>query len=226
MERRDALEKGLETKVLVTRQEKIRNWKPVPAEKTVPKKEFEKTKIPTIPGYNDPQTLQDFLASEGFLFRDGRPFVVTLKMVDEAIAKQDVDDLTKAIEAAGRHGQKKAYGYYADLFKTRLNNIEEAFLWYKKGAEAGDVYAQYQVAKMYCEGKGIPQPDAVACYAWLKMVQEEQNPVLNSLVQNALSVVEKSATPEELASGEEMLKNLRKSPEEKQEEKSSMLNFF
>ena len=61
---------------MVTRQEKIRNWKPVPAEKTVPKKEFEKTKIPTIPGYNDPQTLQDFLASEGFLFRDGRPFVV------------------------------------------------------------------------------------------------------------------------------------------------------
>ena len=225
-ERRDVLEKELETKVLMTRQEKVRNWKPVPANRTVPQKEFEETKIPTIPGYNDPQTLQEFLVSEGFLSRDGRLFGITLKMVDEAITKQDVDALTKAIEVADRRGQKRAFGYYADLYKTRLNNIEEAFLWYKKGAEAGDVYSEYQVAKMYCEGKGVEQPDAAACYAWLKMVQEEQNPVLNSLVQNALAVVEKNATPEELAAGEELLKTLQKTPEEKQEEKSSMLSFF
>ena len=142
--------------------------------------------------------LQDLLLTEGFLPRDGKTFGVTTQMIDEAITTQEADLLTSAIERAGRR-QKEAFGYYGDLYKTRLNNLEEAFLWYKKGAEAGDTYAEYQLAKMYCEGKGISQPDAASCYAWLKIAQEEQNPVLNGLIQNALSVVKSNATEEELA---------------------------
>ena len=30
-------------------------------------------------------------------------------------------------------------------------------MWYEKAAEQGDVYAQHIVAKMYEEGKGVPQ---------------------------------------------------------------------
>lgn len=223
IEKRDALAEGLDTKVLADRQAKVRSWKPVSADKSVPEKE--ETQIPTIPGFNDPQALQDLMLQEGYLPRDGRPFGITTQMVDEAISLQNVDNLTNAIEQAG-HRKKTAYGYYGDLYKTRLNNLEEAFNWYKKGAEAGDVYAEYQLAKMYCEGKGVPQPDAVACYAWLRMAQEEQNPMLNGLVQTALSTVRSNATTDELKNGETLFETLQKSPEEKQEEKTSTLDFF
>ena len=225
IEKRDALAEGLDTKVLSDKQAKIRAWKPIPPEKSVPPTEREETKIPTIPGFNDAQSAQELLTAEGYLPRDGRLFGITTKMVDDAITNQDVTELTNAIEKAG-HRQKTAYGYYGDLFKTRLGNFPEAFIWYKKGAEAGDVYAEYQVAKMYCEGQGLAQPDAMACYAWLKMAQEEQNPILNTLVQSALSVVKANATPEELASGEELFAKMKKTPEEKQEEKSSGFSFF
>ena len=222
-EKRDALAEGLDAKVLAERQAKV--WKKVPAEKTVSTKEKEETKIPVIPEFNDAPALQELLLSEGFLPRDGKVFGITTQMVDEAIENQDATLLADAIEKAGRR-QKRAYGYLGDLFKTRLANLPEAFMWYKKGAEAGDVYAQYQVAKMFCEGKGLSQPDAVSCYAWLKVAQEEQNPVLNGLIQNALSVVKANATDEELTAGNTLFESLKKSPEEKEEQKTSILDFF
>ena len=224
-EKRDALGEGLNAKVLAERQEKIRSWKPISPEKSVPEEEKEETKLPTIPCFNDTKAVQELLVAEGYLPRDGRTFGITTQMIDEAIDNQNVDELTDAIEKAA-HQQKVAYGYYGDLFKTRLNNLEEAFNWYKKGAEAGDVYAEYQVARMYCEGQGMSQPDAVQCYVWLKMAQEKQNPILNALVQGALSVVKSNATPEELAAGDELFEKSKKSPEEKQEEKASGFSFF
>ena len=224
-EKRDVLGEGLNAKVLSEKQVEIRNWKPVPPEKSVPEKERTETRLPTIPEFNDSQAVQELLMNEGYFPRDGKVFGVTTQMIDMAIEKQDISELTDAIEKAG-HRQKAAYGYYGDLFKTRLNNLEEAFNWYKKGAEAGDIYAEYQLAKMYCEGKGIPQPDAVQCYAWLKLAQEEQNPILNALIQNALSVVKSNATDEELTAGEELLATMQKTPEEKQEEKSAGFSFF
>ena len=223
--KRDALAAGLDSKILADRQAKVRAWKPVSPEKSVPDEEKEETRVPAIPGFDDPQSLQDLMEKEGYLPRDGRSFGVTTEMVDDAIARQDVTALTEAIEQAGRH-KKTAYGYYGDLYKTRLNNLEEAFAWYKKGAEAGDVYAEYQLAKMYCEGSGIAQPDAVSCYVWLKMAQEEQNPILNGIVQTALSIVRANATPEELKNGEKMFASLKKTPEEKEEKKTLSFDFF
>ena len=225
IEKRDALAEGLDTKVLSERQAKVHAWKPIPSDKSVPEKEREETQVPTIPGFNDAQAMQDLIVREGYLPRDGRRYGVTTQMIDEAISNQNAEALTQAIEQVGRR-KKTAYGYYGDLYKTRLNNMKEAFDWYKKGAEAGDPYAEYQVAKMYCEGSGIEQPDAVSCYAWLKMAQEEQNPILNGIIQSALSVVRSNATPEELENGEKLLETLKKTPEEKQEEKSISLDFF
>ena len=223
-EKRDVLGEGLESSVLAKQQENVRKWKPISAENSVPEKEKEETQIPQIPGFNDAQSLQNLLISEGYLPQNGKRYGITIKMIDEAIANQDVDELTKAVEQAAHKGKKTAYGYYGDLYKTRLANLTEAFNWYKKGADAGDSYAEYQLAKMYCEGQGISQPDAAACYAWLKIAQKEQNPVLNGLIQNAISVVEQNATEEELAAGKEMIKSLEKTPEEKQSQRS--FNFF
>ena len=223
---RDALATGLDAKVLTEMQEKVRNWKPTSAEKSVPREERENTQIPTIPDFNDAQAMQNLLISEGFLPRNGSLFGITNQMIDNAVSTQDPSELTNQVEKAVSRGKKEAYGYYADLFKTRFDNLAEAFTWYKKGAEAGDVYAEYQLAKMFCEGKGIAQPDAVACYAWLKVAQAEQNPILNGLIQSSLSVVRSNATPEELEAGEKMFSTLQKTPEEKEQAKNSFLSFF
>ena len=134
--------------------------------------------------------------------------------------------MARKIDSVARKGKTGAYGYLGDLYKTRLADLSEAFNWYKKGAEAGDSYAEYQLAKMYCEGQGIEQPDAAACYAWLKIAQKEQNPILNGLIQNALNLVEQNATQEELSAGRELMKTLEKSPEEKETKKSGVFNFF
>ena len=226
IEKRDALAAGLDAKVLADRQEKNSRWKPISAEESVPMKEKEETTIPTIPGFNDVQSLQDFLVTEGYLLRDGQRFGITTQMVDMAIAKQNADDLTLAIEKAARQGKREAFGYYGDLYKTRLNNLAEAFVWYKKGAEAGDLYAEYQLAKMYCEGSGIQQPDASSCYAWLRLAQAGKSPILNGVVQNALSVVHENATSEELENGEKIFATLQSSPAEKQDEKGMGFSFF
>ena len=225
IESRDYLAGQLESNVLKEQQDQTDSWKPISAEKSVPQEEKEKTPIPTIPDFNDAQYVQDLLIAEGFLPRDGALFGITVQMIDTAVATQEVTPLTSAIENAARNGKKTAYGYYADLYKTRLNNLEEAFAWYKKGAEAGDAYAAYQLAKMFCEGKTLAQPDAVACYAWLKIAQEEQNPILNGLIQNSLALVRSSATKEELQAGETMFEMLQKTTEEK-EEKSGGFDFL
>ena len=128
------------------------------------------------------------------------------------------------IEESQKNGQDGAYGYLGDLFKTRLSNLTEAFLWYQKGAKAGDTYAQYQLARMYCEGEGISQPDAASCYAWLLNVQKAQNPMFNILAQNALSAVRSNATPDEIDRGQAMSEQLFKESEkgEKKEKKSGI----
>jgi TPR repeat protein len=191
-------------------QEAIGNWKAKKPQESVPAEEKNQTQGATIDGFNDPKTLQEIIYKEGFLPRDGSQFGVSTQMVDNAIANQNVQELVEQIEKAQKGGKKEAFGYLGDLFKTRLNNMTEAFLWYKKGAEAGDVYSQYQLAHMSCEGLGISQPDAVGCYAWLKQVVLDKNPIYNSLAQNALSIVRSQATAQEIEQGEDLFKKIAK----------------
>ncbi len=204
-EKRDLLLKDSRLKRDLSKiQSIIANWKPNKSGESVPKEELQKENEIIIEGFNDPKTLQEMILNIGFLPRNGLKFGVSVQMVDEVVATKNVQGLIEQIEKSNESGNKEAYGYLGDLFKTRLNNMTEAFLFYKKGAEAGDIYAQYQLAQMYCEGIGISQPDAVGCYAWLKVVQSEQDPVYNALAQNALSVVRSQATPDELKQGEKM----------------------
>ena len=225
VERRDVLQEELNTKVLEERQQKIRDWKPRTAEESVPKEEREEAKIPVIPGFNDAKSLYELIGQEGFLPRDGRLVGITQRMIDEAFELENAEPLTDQIEQAFQEGKKFAYGYYGDLIKIHFNNPEKALEWYQKGAEAGDAYAAYQLANMYCAGEGVEQPDAAQCYAWLLVAEEKQNPVLNGLIQNALSVVQSTATEEELSAGKERVKELSLGPQPK-EGKFFGLNFF
>lgn len=223
-EKRDVLLKDSKLKRDLSKiQSAVANWKPKKAQESVPKEELQKENMPVIEGFNDAKSLQEIIFNIGFLPRNGLDFGVSVQMVDETLATQNVQKLMEQIEKSNESGNKEAYGYLGDLFKTRLNNLTEAFLAYKKGAEAGDIYAQYQLAQMYCEGAGISQPDAASCYAWLNMVQKEQNPVYNALVQNALSVVRSQATPDELEQGEKLFGEFQdKSPKKAQESKSGL----
>lgn len=225
-EKRDILlrgkKKGFDKKNLGSVQAEIGKWKPKTPEQSVPQEERLQAELPNIDGFNDPATLQEIISALGFLPRGGLVFGVTTQMVDEAIATQNVQTLLTTIEESQKNGQIGAYGYLGDLFKTRLNNATEAFLWYQKGAEAGDVYAQYQLARMFCEGEGISQPDAASCYAWLVNVQKSKDPTFNVLAQNALSVVRSNATPDELSRGQALSEELdKKNPKPTKSQKSS-----
>ncbi len=205
-EKRDILlrgknKKGLNKKNLAEIQSEVGRWKPQKAENSISIEELAQIQKSQIDGFNDPKTLQQIILDMGFLPRDGRLFGVTIQMVDDVFSTQNVQPLIDEIERAAKDGKVEAYGYLADLFSTRLDNPVEAFLWYQKGADAGDAYAQYQLAQMYCEGIGISQPDAAACYAWLLNVQNAKDPVLNVLAQQAIAIVQSSATQDELTRG-------------------------
>ena len=80
---------------------------------------------------------------------------------------------------------------------------------------------------MLCEGVGISQPDASACYAWLMNVVEAKNPIYNALAQSALSVVRTQATQDELKRGEELLAKIKKeTPEKGKSSKNSSFSLF
>lgn len=225
-EKRDILLRGknqkLNKKNLDQVQSSIGKWKPKTPEQSVPAEEREEAQMPQIEGFNDPNTLQEIISTMGFLPRRGENFGVTTQMVDDAIATQNVQSLIENIEK-GQKSNRGSYGYLGDLYKTRLNNLTEAFLWYQKGAEAGDVYSQYQVARMFCEGEGVSQPDAASCYGWLLNVQKAQHPVFNILAQNAISIVHSNATPDELSRGQALSEQFDngKSKEEKKSKKKS-----
>ena len=228
-EKRDILLKGnkLRKNTLEKIQKNVGEWKRKTPEESVPLSEIQDEEIPIINDFNDVKTLQKIIFQEGFLPRNGKVFGITDDLVDEAIATQDVHILVEQIEKAQKNGQNGAYGYLGDLFKTRLNNLPEAFLWYQKGAEAGDIYSQYQLALMYCDGSGISQPDASECYAWLLQVQQAQDPMYAILAQNALNVVRSSATKEELELGKAKSNQLGKNPSKSERKtKKSGINLL
>lgn len=227
-EKRDVLVKDKALKKNLSKIQKgIVNWKPIKQQESVPLEEKNEVESLIIDGFNDPATLQEIIFNEGFLPRSPESFGITFKMIDNVIANQNAQDLVEQIEKSQQSGQIGAYGYLGDLFKTRLNNMTEAFLWYKKGAEAGDIYAQYQLARMFCEGRGISQPDAASCYAWLEIVASQKDPVYNALAQKGLSMVNVQATSDEIKRGQELISELEKKlPEKIDKSKEDSFSLF
>ena len=222
--KRDALAKVLQPKEVAQRQKVVQQWRQKSPEETVPAEERAANLLPIIPGFNDPNTLQQILSTEGVLPMDGKQFGITQEMLDTSQATQDFSQIEMNIEKSMKRGLSRAGAYYADLLYKYFHNDAEAFKWYQKSADAGDPYAQYQLAKSYCEGRGV-EPDAAECYAWLLTVQNVQDPTLNALVQQALAAVNNNATPLELQRGREKLAN--KDHKEAAEKKSAgILDFL
>lgn len=218
----DKLKKGEE---MFRAQRRTTEWRPVTGLDSVPESVILKTPTPIIPGFNDPETTQKMLAAGQTLFNDGSRFGITSALVEEALALKDTTALEAAVESAAAGGKIQAYTYYGDVLVSRFNDDKKAAEWYQKGAKAGDAYAQYQLAKMYCEGRGV-EPNAATCYGWLMLAEKKADTVLKPSVQNALAAVEAAATPEELAQAKEFVESSQKQTESTKTKNVLPINLF
>ena len=229
--RREEIAKKLGKKndVLIAKQRAARNWRPISATKSVSKEDLLTIPTPIIPGFNDPNTVQKRLASGSVLYLDGSKYGVTPEMVETAVDKKDVAELGKLIEDAVKNGHIAAYAYFGDLMQTRFKDDKEALQWYLKGADKGDAYSKYQLANLYCEGRGVEAPSAVECYKWLVLASDTEDETLRLTVEQAKAEVEAVATPEEIEAGKLAA---QKSTEEKAAQKTKRVkqsggfNFF
>ena len=229
--RRDAIAKQLGNKDngLIAKQRAARNWRPIRPEQSVSQEDLLTTPTPIIPGFNDPSSVQKRLASGAVLYGDGSKYGVSPAMVEEAVQSKNVDELGKTIENAFKNGHVGAYAYFGDLMHTRFNDDKMAFSWYQKGANAGDAYAKYQLANLYCEGRGVEAPNAVECYKWLVSASETEDETLRLSVAQAMREVESQATAEEIEAGKAAATKLAEeisTTKTKQTDKSGGFNFF
>ena len=230
-ERRDAIGKGFDAALVTAQQKKIMNWRPIPAAYSVPTKERLTAIMPIIPGFNDEETTKTRLESGAALQSDGSIYGITGELIDTAVQTKDRSPLEKKVETAAQNGRAKAYGYYGDLLRNRFQDDASAVQWYRKGAELNEPYAQYQLAKSYCEGRGINPADISECYGWMLTASErsmtDQN--LAFTIKNALIAIEGAATEDELKTGKakaEERKQKQTATEEKPQKKSGLFNLF
>ena len=229
-EKRDAIGRKFDAAFMTAQQKKIMNWRPVPAERSVPRKEQMMAVMPIIPGFNDDETTKTRLESGAALHSDGSVYGITGQLIDTAIESKNRAPLEKKIEAAAQNGSVKAYGYYGDLLRSRFQDNASAVNWYRKGAEANEPYAQYQLGKSYCEGRGINPPSIPECYGWmLTALSNVKDQTLSFTVRNAIKSIEGAATEEELTAGKakaEERKQQKQAAEEKPKKKSGLFNLF
>ncbi|MDR2901616.1 MAG: hypothetical protein LBU87_00705 [Lactobacillales bacterium] len=226
-EMRDRLGGSLKkTAQLLDIQKRARDWRPITPEQSVSKEDLLTIPRPIIPGFNDPETIQKMLEAGDVILTDGSRYNISNEMINKAIAEKNFDPIEKNVMDAVKNGKKDAYAYYGDLLRTRLKQPGEALEWYRKGANADEVYAQFQLAKMYCEGIGVEAPDAIQCYSWLLRAKKNDSPQLKYVIQSAIDTVETNATPEELEEGKKLADKDDNSGNVKKEPTSGGFNFF
>ena len=223
--KRNEVEKKIKKRdVLLSKQRSAREWRPVAPENSVPKSDLLLIPTPIIPGFNDPESVQAMLAQGEVLLTDGRKWGITPDLIVKASITKDFEPIEKAVNTAVEKGDTQVYAYYGDLLRSRFQNEKSAVDWYRKGAEAGDAYAQYQLAKAYCEGEGVDAARPGQCYAWLKIAEENSADTLKLTIQNALEVVEASLTPEEAKQGSDLLTEYK--TKNAKANKKELMNFF
>ncbi len=224
--KRNAVAKKIKKKdVLLASQRKARDWRPLPPEKSVPTSDLLLIPTPIIPGFNDPESVQAMLAQGEVLLTDGRKYGIKPDMVVKASITKDFTPIEKAVQNAVNKGDTQVYAYYGDLLRSRFQNATGAVDWYRKGAETGDAYAQYQLAKAYCEGKGVDAARPGQCYAWLKIAEENSTDTLKLTIQNALELVIAAITPEEQKQGDDLIAEY-KTKNTKPTKTEELMNFF
>ncbi len=227
MKHRDELVNKIKKKeVVLQMQRRAREWRPTPPEKSVPKGDLLAIPTPVINGFNDPESVQNMLAQGEVLLTDGRKYSISPDMIVEASISKDMTLIEKKVNEAVKKGETAAYAYYADLLRSRFQNDVEAFKWYLKGAQEGDPYAQYQLAKCYCEGKGVDAPRPSQCYAWLKVAQDNSKDTLNLTIQNAINSIEAEMDQNERKQGEVIYGDLKKQTQQQAKKDDVLSGLF
>ncbi|MBO7244461.1 MAG: sel1 repeat family protein [Alphaproteobacteria bacterium] len=212
--------------MIMQMQRRAREWRPISAEKSVPKNDLLLIPTPVINGFNDPESIQNMLAQGEVLLTDGRKYSISPDMIVEASISKDMSEIEKKVNASVKKGEISAYAYYGDLLRSRFQNDGLAVVWYRKGAEGGDPYAQYQLAKCYCEGKGMDAARPSQCYAWLKVAQDNSKDTLNLTIQNALNIIDAEMDANERKQGEEIYEDLKKKTQEAVTKKDLLNGLF
>ena len=219
--RREQISRSFDGAILAAQQKKIMEWRPVPASQSVPAKERLEAIIPVVPGFNDDETTKTRLEAGAALHSDGTNYGVNGKMIETAVSTGDRGALEKAIEKSAEKGQIKAFGYYGDLLRNRFGDVAASVTWYRKGADAGDAYSQYQLGKAYCEGRGINPPDIATCYGWMLIASKTADKNLTLTVRDAIQSIEGAATTEELEKGKTVVDTYNQQQESKSTEKQN-----
>jgi len=215
-EKRAEFEKKLEKKKeFVERQRGARRWRPTTALESVPDIERYKAPMPVIPGFNDTESLKKLLGEGDYTLVQSIRYNITPEDIAIASSTQDFAPLRQKVTLAAHNGAIGAYAYYGDLMANVFRNDTQATMGYKKGAEAGDTYAQYRYAKALCSGTGLENADIPRCYAWLLYAYKNTDELLKPTLAETLTFVEENSTPEEQAKGKELVDEVREIIEDK-----------
>ncbi|QHZ97005.1 sel1 repeat family protein [Pasteurella multocida] len=99
--------------------------------------------------------------------------------------KQDIRHSITLFEKTANSGSLDAMLVLGQIYENELNQMTQAFKWYKKAAEAGNHDAQFRLAVMYENGEGTKKNKKQAVY-WYQKVSVQQNE-LAALAQERLS---------------------------------------
>lgn len=134
------------------------------------------------------------------------------------------EHLAKACILSAENGEAQiqaAMGYMYQFGETLQKNEGESVIWYRKGAEQGNIPAQVMLANAYLQGTGI-ENDLIEAYAWSNLAAG-QEPKTNwdkfAKQQNELSIlkaIEAKITPEQKQQALERAEEYRKKYEKKE----------
>lgn len=214
---------------LISIQREVRKWYPKTPEASVPIEEKIVTLVPIIPGFNDELSLKKVLNSKGVVFNDGIKYNIYPEDISEAKETKKYDRIIKNIEDYAEYGDAAAYGYLGDLMSKTFKEDKLAAEFYKKGAELGNTYAQYQYGRALCSGTGIEAPDIPSCYAWLTYAYENSTSLYRDILEEAITFVQNKITPEEQVLSKQILEDLEHtivSSDKKSKRRSGNFSFF
>lgn len=119
-------------------------------------------------------------------------------------ALQDLKD----IKARAMEGEAEAQRLLALIYELGLSGEvdgSEAAEWYMRAALRGLVAAQFQLARLYVEGRGVPQ-DYVSGYVWMTLAGRAGHETARTL----LPILAQWMSNQELAEANERVAALRK----------------
>ena len=123
--------------------------------------------------------------------------------------KKKVFESTKAKAVGGDAEAQSNLGLMYEIGEGVPEDDKEAVKWYRKAAEQGDAEAQYNLGLMYDKGEGVLE-DSVTAYAWCNIAAVNGHELAKSQKLN----LAKNMTPEQIAKGQELSKEMvKKNPE-------------